>query len=72
MAGREHGELTAAATRGQPMAAVGLVEQALEQLGDGRQQRVGALAAPALVEADEVIDPQHDQVALGILLGNAQ
>ncbi|MOA67286.1 hypothetical protein D3C78_1943900 [compost metagenome] len=54
------------------MAAVGLVEQALEQLGDGRQQRVGALAAPALVEADEVIDPQHDQVALGILLGNAQ
>ena len=49
-----------------------MIEQAFEQFADGGNQRVSLLAAEALVEAAQVVDPQQNQIAFGVLLTDYQ
>ncbi|MCY1208753.1 hypothetical protein D9M72_203880 [compost metagenome] len=66
--GAEQGELAAAAARCQPVGIAPFLHQVAEDFSDFADQRVGALAAEALVESAEVVDPQQQEVAGGVLV----
>ena len=68
----EQGEFAATAARRQPVGLAVLGLGALQQAGDFADQRVGALAAQALVEPGQVVQAQQQQVAGGALLAGGQ
>ncbi|MNP56805.1 hypothetical protein D3C76_1515620 [compost metagenome] len=55
----EQGEFSAAAARGQPVHVAAPLLQVDQQLADITDQGIGALAAEALVEPGQVVDPQQ-------------
>ncbi|MNQ48132.1 hypothetical protein D3C85_619990 [compost metagenome] len=55
----QQAELSTTIARGQPGVTFRLLSQALEQLANGADQRIGALATQSLVQAGQVVDPQH-------------
>ena len=60
---RQHGKLATADTGDQVVGFRIRLALAQQLFTDRLQQLVGALAAEALVEAGQVLDPQHQQVA---------
>jgi len=60
---REHGELATPAAGDQVIGFRVFGTGTHQLLADGLQQLVGALPAQTLIEAAQVVDPQHQQVA---------
>ncbi|MCY1363804.1 hypothetical protein D9M69_505830 [compost metagenome] len=67
----QQAEFAATVTRRQPGSTLRQLSQALEQFADGSDQRISPLATQALVEAVQVVDSQHQQMAVTALFAHA-
>ncbi|MNF81083.1 hypothetical protein D3C84_633420 [compost metagenome] len=67
----QQAEFAATIARRQPGSTLRQLSQALEQFADGSDQRISPLATQALVEAVQVVDSQHQQMAITALFAHA-
>ncbi|MNF82989.1 hypothetical protein D3C84_653010 [compost metagenome] len=68
----QQAEFATAIARCQPGAPLRYLSQALEQVADRANQRIGALPAKALIEPGQIVELQHQQMTVAILLGDPQ
>ena len=67
---RQQAELAAAIACSQPGASLRQAGQAFEQFSDRADQGIGALTTQALVEAIQIVEPQHQQMPLTALFAD--
>ncbi|MNV51632.1 hypothetical protein D3C71_1436880 [compost metagenome] len=68
----QQAEFASAIARRQPGATFRQLGQAPEQFAGGADQCVRSLAAQSLVEPVQVVDPQHQQMAIAALFAHSQ